>query len=373
VVILVTEKATNSGTRAYADRFHHRAADGHFRKAQGLVLSSLGIGTYLGQPDERTDATYTSAIVASVENGINFVDAAINYRFQRSERSIGAALVQLEEKGYSRDQLILCTKAGYLTPDGKMPPDPNRYFFEEYIQRGIFQAKDISAGSHCITPRFLQDQLARSLANMGVDCVDVFYLHNPETQLAEIPKTQFLSRVRDAFHFLEANVASGKIQFYGMATWNGFRQEANARDAMQLNDFVSIAKEIAGDDHHFRFVQLPFNLGMTEALTLGNQSLSGKSLTIMEAADELDITLIASASLLQGQVANNLPGFVAEALGLESDAERALQFVRSAPGITTALVGMSREQHALANAKLVEVPPATIDQFSKLFSRGQSG
>ena len=369
----MSEKATKDGTQSYAERFHGRAADGHFRAAQGLLLSSLGIGTYLGQPDERTDAAYSSSIVAAVENGINVIDAAINYRFQRSERSIGAALVQLEEKGFSREQIVLCTKAGYLSPDGRMPSDPNRYFFEEYIQRGIFHAKDIAAGSHCIAPRFLQDQLARSMANMGANCVDIFYLHNPETQLAEISKAQLLSRVREAFHFLEANVASGKIQFYGMATWNGFRQEANARDAMQLSDFVSIAKEIAGDAHHFRFIQLPFNLGMTEALTLGNQTVNGKTLTMMEAAEELGIALIASASLLQGQVASNLPSFVAEALGLESDAQRALQFVRSSPGITTALVGMSREQHVLANAKLVEVPPATIDQFSKLFSRGHSG
>jgi aryl-alcohol dehydrogenase-like predicted oxidoreductase len=369
----MSEKATKRGTQSYANRFRDRAADGHFREVQGLVLASLGIGTYLGQPDERTDAAYSAAIVAAIENGINVVDAAINYRFQRSERSIGAALVQLEDKGYSRDQIILCSKAGYLTPDGKMPSDPNRYFFEEYIHRGIFQAKDIAAGSHCIAPRFLQDQLARSLANMGVDCIDVFYLHNPETQLTEIPRTQFLSRIREAFHFLEANVASGKIQSYGLATWNGFRQEASARDAMQLGDFIAIAKEIAGDGHHFRFVQLPFNLGMTEALTLGNQFIDGKTLTIMEAAEELNVTLIASASLLQGQVASNLPSFVADALGLQSDAERALQFVRSSPGITTALVGMSREQHVIANAKLVAVPPATIDQFSLLFSRGQSG
>jgi aryl-alcohol dehydrogenase-like predicted oxidoreductase len=369
----MSDRATHEGTTRYAESLQGRAADGHFREVHGLILSSLGIGTYLGQPDERTDAAYTAAIVAAVENGINVIDAAINYRFQRSERSVGAALVQLEERGFSRDQLMLCTKAGYLTPDGKLPSDPNRYFFEEYIQRGIFQAKDIAAGSHCMAPRFLQDQLARSLSNMGVDCVDVFYLHNPETQLGEIPKAQFLGRVREAFQFLEATAAKGKIQFYGMATWNTFRQEASARDAIQLAEIVSIAKEIAGDNHRFRFVQLPFNLGMTEALTLGNQSVDGKTLTIMEAASELDVTLIASASLLQGQVASNLPSFVADALGLESDAERALQFVRSAPGITTALVGMSRVEHVAANTRLVSVAPATLDQFSNLFSRGQAG
>ncbi|HEY6129974.1 MAG TPA: aldo/keto reductase [Candidatus Acidoferrum sp.] len=368
----MSDRATLEGTKRYAKSFQTRAADGYFREAQGLVLSSLGIGTYLGQPDERTDAAYTAAAVTAAENGMNVMDAAINYRFQRSERSIGAALVQLEERGYSRDQLILCTKAGYLTPDARMPADPNRYFFEEYIQRGIFSAKDIAAGSHCIAPRFLQDQLARSLANFGVNCIDVFYLHNPETQLVEISKMQFLARIHEAFAYLESAVKVGKIQFYGLATWNGLRQDAGARDSLQLEELAAVAKEVAGQNHHFRFVQLPFNLGMTEALTLGNQSVAGKILTVMEAAGKLEVTLIASASLLQGQVANNLPEFVAEAFGLDSDAARALQFARSSPGITTALVGMSREEHVRANAKLISVPPATIDQFSKLFSRGQS-
>jgi len=364
----MTEKATRQGTESYARRFLGKAADGHFRETQGLVFSSLGIGTYLGQPDERTDAAYADAVVAAVENGINVIDAAINYRFQRSERSIGAALVRLEEKGFSREELVLCTKAGYLTPDGKMPSDPNRYFFEEYIQRGVFSAKEIAGGSHCMAPRFLEDQLARSLANLGTDCVDVFYLHNPETQLAEMPPAAFLARVRAAFEFLEKTCAKGKIGFYGMATWNGFREEGG----MSLPDIAEIAREVGGQGHHFRFVQLPFNLAMTEALTLGNQHLNGKALTMMEAASELGITLIGSASLLQGQVASNLPPFVGEALGLESDAERALQFARSSPGIATALVGMSSEQHVHSNTKLVRVPPATMDQFSQLFSRGQS-
>ena len=362
--------AKADGTHQYAEKWRSRAADGHFREVNGLALSSIGIGTYLGQPDSATDAAYSAAIVGAVENGINVIDSALNYRCQRSERSIGAALQQLAQKGIPREELVLCTKGGYLSPDGSMPSDPNEYFFQEYIQPGIFTAKDIVSGSHCMTPRFLENQLQRSLKNLGVDCVDIYYLHNPETQLSEVSKPDFLERVRDAFTFLESAAQEGKIQFYGMATWNGFRQEARARDAMQLAELAELAKDIAGEKHRFRFVQLPFNLGMTEALTLGNQSVAENTLTIMEAASELDITLIASASLLQGQVARNLPTFVAEALGLENDAERALQFVRSSPGITTALVGMSRAEHALANARLVGVPPATVDQFSKLFSRG---
>ncbi|HXY00103.1 MAG TPA: aldo/keto reductase [Candidatus Limnocylindrales bacterium] len=363
--------ATQEGTTRYAEKFRGIAADGHFRKVQGLVFSSLGIGTYLGQPNDTTDASYAAAIVAAVESGINVIDTAINYRLQRSERSVGTALKVLAHKGFLRSEIVVCTKAGYLTPDGSMPTDPNRYFFEEYIQRGIFGAKDIAAGCHCMTPRFLENQLIRSLKNLGVETVDVFYLHNPETQLTDIPRLEFLNRVREAFGFLESAVSAGRVQFYGLATWNGFRKPASAPDAVQLAELEAIAKEVAGEKHHFRFVQLPFNLAMTEALTLGNQNLGAKERTIMEAADELGITLIASASLLQGQVAQNLPEFVAEALGLGNDTERALQFVRSAPGITTALVGMSRTPHVEANARLVEAPPAGLDQFRRLFSQGE--
>ncbi len=82
----MTKSATKERTTRYAQRFAGRAAAGHFREAHRLVFSSLGIGTYLGQPDARTDEGYTAAAVAAVENGINVLDAAINYRFQRSER-----------------------------------------------------------------------------------------------------------------------------------------------------------------------------------------------------------------------------------------------------------------------------------------------
>ena len=361
--------ATQEGTTRYAEKFRGVAADGHFRQVENLAMSSLGIGTYLGQPNDTTDSSYTAAIVAAVESGFNLIDTAINYRLQRSERCIGTALKVLSRKGIGRDEIVVCTKGGYLTPDGSMPADPNRYFFEEYLQKSIFSAKDIAAGSHCMTPRFLENQLRRSLKNLQLDCIDVYYLHNPETQLSEISPAEFLKRVREAFLFLESAVARGQIQFYGMATWNGFRQDKSARDAMQLGEIAAIAKEIAGEKHHFRFVQLPFNLAMTEALTQGNQTLPSGQKTAMEAADELGVKLIASASLLQGQVAQNLPAFVAEALGLQNDAERALQFARSAPGIAAALVGMSRTAHVEANARLVEVPPAGLDQFGKLFSR----
>ena len=363
--------ATSDGTKKYAARFAARAAAGHFREQQGLWLSSLGVGTYLGEADEATDRAYTNAIVAAVEAGANVIDTAINYRFQRSERSIGMALSELMRRSFSREELLVCTKGGFLTPDSSMPADASEYFNHEYVETGILQEGDVAAGCHSIAPRFLADQLKRSLFNLGVETVDVYYLHNPETQLDEVPREMFHTRMRAAFEFLESAVAAAKIHFYGMATWNAFRQTENSPDYLSLATMESLARDIAGGSHHFRFVQLPCNLGMTEALTRANQRLDGQVIPMVEAANKLGITLMASASMLQGKLAGGLPPFVQNALGLNSDAERALQFVRSTPGISTALVGMSSAEHVRANLSLVNVEPASQDQFSRLFERGR--
>jgi aryl-alcohol dehydrogenase-like predicted oxidoreductase len=90
-------------------------------------------------------------------------------------------------------------------------------------------------------------------------------------------------------------------------------------------------------------------------------------MAMVQAARPLGITLVSSAALLQGQLTKNLPGYMRDALGLATDSALALQFVRSVPGLTTALVGMSQIKHVDANLTLVGVEPAHRDQFLKLF------
>jgi len=69
--------AKMDGTARYRARFKD-AAEGHFRQAQDLWMSSIGVGTYLGQPDEQTDRHYTEAVVRAVELGVNVIDTAAN-------------------------------------------------------------------------------------------------------------------------------------------------------------------------------------------------------------------------------------------------------------------------------------------------------
>ena len=242
---------------------------------------------------------------------------------------------------------------------------------DTYVRPGICAARDIVADCHCLTPRFLADQLDRSRANLGVETIDVYYVHNPEMQLAAVDRPTFLGRMRAAFQLLEAAVGEGRIRCYGTATWNGYRQPPSARDFLSLGELERIAREIAGERHHFRVVQLPYNLAMTEAFTARTSRSGAEPVSLMEAAQRLDIYVMTSASIYQGQLARNLPPIIGEFLpGLETDAQRALQFVRSTPGVGTALVGMKQVAHVEENARVSQVPPLGWDQFQKLFNEG---
>jgi aryl-alcohol dehydrogenase-like predicted oxidoreductase len=184
-----------------------------------------------------------------------------------------------------------------------------------------------------MTPAYLQSQLDQSLRNMDLECVDVYYVHNPESQLGYVSESEFYSRLKLAFERLEQNRKQGKLAHYGVATWNGFRVPAESHDHHSLVRMVELASEVGGEAHGFRFIQLPFNLAMSEAITLANETLDGQRMTVVDAATRLGVTVVASASLLQGRI----------------DPQAAIQFVHSAPGITTALIGMSHVEHVEEN------------------------
>src|ERR1051325_2167628 len=274
--------ATLEGTARYRERFTER----EFREQHGLWLSSIGIGTYLGNPDEATDERYTRAIVRAVELGVNVIDTAANYRFQRSERSIGKALHQLN----AREELVICTKGGYLPFDGAPPRNVREYVNETFVKPGIASFDDFVGGSHCMTPAYLQSQLDQSLRNMKLECVDVYYIHNPESQLQYISEGEFYERLKLAFERLEENRQCGKLARYGVATWNGFRLPPKSAGYHSLERMVEIAREVGGDQHGFQFIQLPFN------------ELMPQGAAVIGTAQQLGVTVITSASLMQGRI-----------------------------------------------------------------------
>ncbi|HET7184303.1 MAG TPA: aldo/keto reductase [Terriglobales bacterium] len=373
---MISGFATAEGCARFAQHFPQ--AHLNFRRpewVQGvgeLTLSSMGIGTYLGEPDDDADRAYTAALAEALASGINVVDSAINYRHQRSERNIGAAMSQLIGEGkLRRDEVLVCTKAGYLTFDGDMPSDPRAYFMKEYIEPGILDPAEIAGGMHCMAPRFLADQLERSRRNLGLETIDVFYVHNPETQLASVPPTQFVQRLAAAFRELEQAADAGKIRWYGVASWNAFRVAPGDNGYMPLEAVLRCAYEAGGEGNHCRFIQLPFNLAMTEAWSSNNHQFNEETISALEFVHRVGIAAIGSGTLAQGQLAGDLPEVVSKRLGMRTSAENAIQFARSAPGLVTALVGMGRPEHVKANVKITAHPPADLDQWRSLFPKSR--
>jgi aryl-alcohol dehydrogenase-like predicted oxidoreductase len=366
--------ATLAGTERYRSRFKASAVPEHFRQHQGLWLSSIGIGTYLGEHDGATDALYQKAVGQAVELGCNVIDSAVNYRCQRSERAIGAGLTDLLAKGIFREEILIATKGGFIAFDGAPPKDIRSYFVETFVKPGITSFADIVAGCHCMAPKYLLHQIDSSLKNLGVDCIDLYYVHNPETQLGEIARDEFGRRLSKAFEALESAVAAGRIRMYGTATWNGYRSETRAKDYLSLTEVIAIARDVAGDKHHFKAIQLPVNLAMPEALASRNQTIDGRIVSVLQLATELGVTVMGSASILQAQLAGELPPIIAEVFqGLDTDAQRAIQFVRSTPGVAVALVGMKQARHVEENLRVTQLAPATQEQFAKLLQKSDRG
>jgi aryl-alcohol dehydrogenase-like predicted oxidoreductase len=369
--VVLTGRATEAGTRRYAARMAPTVPAEHYRPLAPLgLLSSLGVGTYLGQDDAATDALYRRALARALERGLNVVDTAVNYRHQRSERTVGVVLGELAGRGtLGRDEVVVASKGGYIPLDAEATTDPRTYITETYLKPGIIKPEEVAGGAHSMSPRYLQNQIERSRANLGLETLDVYYLHNPEAQLQELERSRFLDRIRDAFQALEQAVREGSIVCYGTATWNGYRQPPDAPDYLSLEELIQIARQIAGPDHHFKVIQLPYNLAMPEAFTRANQRVGSETVPVLEAARRLGVYVMASASVYQGQLTRNLPAVVAEYVpGFGSDAQRALQFVRSTPGIGTALVGMKTVAHVEENAAVAAASPMVWEQFRRMFS-----
>lgn len=344
--------ADEQGTQRYRARVASTFADDYFRPFVGMVAaSSIGAGTYLGECDDTDDARYVRSIRHAFRSGVNVVDSAINYRCQRSERAIGTALREsIAAAEIDRDEVIICTKGGYLPLDGSPPSsraEYKAYVQREFVDTGVIQAGELVADGHCIAPEYLEHQIDRSRENLGVRTIDLYYLHNPEQQLDAIAPAEFQHRVRRAFETFERRVADGDIRSYGCATWQGFRVDSASRGYLSLLDLVTIARSVAGDGHHFSTVQLPINLAMPEAIRSPTQCLpGGRWVSLLEAAGELGISVVASATLLQAKLASGLPQQVRDAFpALTTDAARAIAFVRSMPGVSVALVGMKSTDH----------------------------
>jgi len=364
--------ATKEATWDYRDRFDERFARTYFRAFSGLAVSSIGIGTYLGEPTDRADDRYREALVAALESGINVVDTAINYRAQHSERVVGEAI---RDADVDREAVLVATKGGFVPFDGSRPADPGRFVREEYVDSGLIDPDDLVRGN-CIAPDYLDDQLDRSLSNLGVDAVDLYYVHNPETQLEERPRERVYDRLEDAFARLEARAAQGDLRHYGVASWECFRVPPDHDSYLSLPEVVrrgrAAAKRAGNAATHFRAVQLPFNVHMADAFTVAAHEGADGPRSALAFAQDSGLNVFTSASILQGDLAEegSIPEAVATRLNGDTPVQRAINFARSAPGVTASLVGTSSTDRVKENVAAGTFEPLGAGAFDAVFESG---
>ncbi len=361
---MIAGAATALATAAYATRHADRTGSGHFRTVRDMTLSSIGIGTYLGAADAATDALVTDAVRAMIAGGVNVVDTAINYRHQRGERSAGAGIATaIAEGAATRDELLICTKGGYLPH-----PAGERWFREAFLGRDGITEADLAEGCNCLHPAYLADQIETSRRNLGLDKIDVYYLHNPEHHATALDADGFRKRLEAAFARLEDAVENGIIGCYGLATWNGLRVPPGTPGHIDLPAAKAAARRAAGNKpDHFGFVQVPCNLGSPEALIRKTQPIDGSLVPAVTAAQRLGLSVAFSRPVAAGRLPPQKPALV-KALGdgLATDIQRALQFARGIPGTASALVGAKQPAHVAAALSVVATPALSSDTYRRL-------
>jgi aryl-alcohol dehydrogenase-like predicted oxidoreductase len=290
---LIRGFATPHATRAWSHR--HRTVSFTLLGRSGLTCSRAGFGGYRVS---RENAVHRKALHLALEHGINLIDTSANYTDGDSERLVGEVLAaRIAAGSLTREAVVVVTKAGYLQGQNlalsrkrqqEGHPFPERVAYAEGLE-------------HCIHPDFLENQITRSLERLGLGCIDVMLLHNPEYYLnwsanqgiePLAARNIYDDRIRRAFDHLEKEAHRGRIRFYGISS-NTFPESAMRADFTSLSRIHDLARDLKAD-HRLAVVQFPMNLFENGAVLETNQP-NGRSL--LDAAHAYDLGTLVNRPL----------------------------------------------------------------------------
>lgn len=366
--------ATPEATYRFAKQFSHYKD--FYARHDGLIFSKLGFGTFKKEPykEENYIFDYKDALRTAIKSGINLIDTAINYRYQESEKEIGEVLSELIEKDeVKREELIVCSKGGFIPLCFPFPPNPYLWIDEHIVQKGLATLEDIELDQHCMTTDFLRYSLQQSLKNLQLECLDIYFLHNPETQLTKIGKSAFFEKLEAVFKLFETLVSEHKIKSYGVAVWNALTYEEDNAEHINLEALFDVARKVGGQNHHFKYIQLPFNIAKTNAYSVANQKMSdGNYYTPLQVAHKLGLGVIGSSSLLQMHLFQKPfkpeVGYLLDSkMELQSDVQLALQFARSSRGFISSLFSSTKSEHVIENGKIASINAVSSAKYNLLF------
>ncbi|WP_123103379.1 aldo/keto reductase [Acidithiobacillus sulfuriphilus] len=374
---LIPGAANSEGSKAYVARFQDRLAEAHFSDFLNtrIKLSSLGVGTFPGAADDVTDVAVAAVVAQALQAGINVIDTGAHYRYGRAPRAMGAGIARAMAAGIRREEFFVLGKGGFLTyPEGR-PEDPATFFRDEIEAKGLGKEEDLAQGVHCLSPEYLLWQLDQIRQQTGLETLDVFLVDQPEVHIPLIGKERMHQKLLAVFTALEEAVRAGKLRYYGISTFHACRVETDHLLFQSLTSLIGLAEKAAGhgNRHHLRVVQMPFNALMPEAYTRFSQVTGqGNIASTIQAAFQLKLTVMASHSLGKGLLAReDVPALQAAMPELANAAQRALQFVRSTPGVGTALVGLSDPAHLADLLAVAQNLPLPRERYLAMYEKEQ--
>ncbi len=276
--------------------------------ASGLALSRLGLGTMTwGRDTDEIEAA--DQCRAFLDAGGNFLDTAATYGDGDSERVIGGLIGTL----FSRDEVIIATKAGLHFSEGVRKVDASRHS--------------------------LIADLDRSLNRLGTDFVDIWQIHNWDE----------LTPLDDTLSALDYAYTTGRARYVGISNYSGW-QLARAATKQQSNSMKAPLTTVQGEysllnrsaEYELIDASLECGLGFLAWAPLARGVLTGKYRKGIPSdsrgaaphfAKHIEPYLDARSMKIVEAVA-----VAAEGLGF-SPLEVALAWVRDAPGVTSALIG----------------------------------
>lgn len=376
---VVPGSATRAGTAEYARTVGARCAPGHYSDFlnEHLQLSSLGVGTFPGAASEEVDEAYATVVARALQSGINVVDTAAHYRYGRSMRAAGAGLRRAFAAGVAREQVYVVGKGGFLSFAEGLPADLDAWFEEHVARKGLGTRDDLS-GVHCLAPGYVARQIDALREATGLATLDAFLVDQPEVHIPRIGKEALNRRLQSVFAVCEQAVRQEKIRSYGISTFDGLRVETDHLLFQSLAALLGLAENAArivnrdaSARHHFRVVQLPFNAVMNEGFTRFNQATGqGNVASTLQAAHQLRIFVMGSHGLAKGRLTGTgVDGLRAALPDMAGDAQRALQFNRSTPGLGVTLAGISTPAHLDDLLEVAAQPPLARADYLKLYRR----
>jgi D-threo-aldose 1-dehydrogenase len=144
------------------------------RGLRGLKVTDIGFGAaslgnlYRATTDEEARA----AVDRAWAGGVRYFDTAPHYGLGLSERRLGAALAHRQ-----RDLYVLSTKVGRL-----LDPNPNPTGSD--LVAGGFAVRDDFVRRFDLTRDGVHRSLESSLGRLGLDRIDIVYVHDPDDDVA---------------------------------------------------------------------------------------------------------------------------------------------------------------------------------------------